>query len=97
MATTTIRLPESLKTKVAAAAERAGTTSHAFILEAIAEKAEREDQQAAFRHTAEERYSQIVATGMTIPWADMRACLERSVADGHGKLINKPKARKLAR
>jgi len=97
VATTTIRLPEKLKTKVTAAAARAGTTAHAFILEAIAEKTEREEQRNAFHQTAEDRYSEIVATGMTIPWADMRVCLERSLARGNGKLINKPRARKLAR
>ncbi|MBO9875457.1 MULTISPECIES: ribbon-helix-helix protein, CopG family [Xanthomonas] len=40
MSTTTIRLPDALKARVAKAAEAAGTTSHNFILEAIAEKAE---------------------------------------------------------
>ena len=39
MSTTTIRLPRELKERVARAAERAGTTPHGFILEAIAEKA----------------------------------------------------------
>ncbi len=34
MGTTTIRLPDELKARVAAAAKQAGTTSHNFILEA---------------------------------------------------------------
>ena len=34
MPTTTIRLPEDLKARVTAAAKRAGTTIHGFILEA---------------------------------------------------------------
>jgi len=38
MSTTTIRLPAELKTRVAEVAKQAGTTSHQFILEAIAEK-----------------------------------------------------------
>lgn len=37
MSTTTIRLPEELKVRIARAAEQAGTTAHHFILEAIAE------------------------------------------------------------
>jgi uncharacterized protein (DUF1778 family) len=41
MFTTTIRLPGGLKSHVAAAAKRAGTTAQGFILEAIAERAER--------------------------------------------------------
>ncbi len=36
MATTTIRLNEAMKARIAAAAERAGKTAHAFMLEAIA-------------------------------------------------------------
>ena len=40
MSTTTIRLSDDLKERVARAARRAGTTSHNFILEAIAEKAD---------------------------------------------------------
>ena len=40
MSTTTIRLPENLKARVARAAERSGTSAHSFILEAIAEKAD---------------------------------------------------------
>ena len=44
MSTTTIRLPEDLKERVSQAADRAGTTAHGFILEAIAEKAEREER-----------------------------------------------------
>ena len=36
MSTTTIRLPDELKMRVADAAERAGMTPHGFILEAIA-------------------------------------------------------------
>ncbi len=48
MSTTTIRLPDDLKARLAAAAERAGTTSHNFILQAIAEKTELEEQRQAF-------------------------------------------------
>jgi len=94
MSTTTIRLPEELKAKVAAAAKRAGTTAHSFILEAIAEKAANEERHAEFDAQAEERYAKVVATGMTIPWKDMRAHLEKRIA---GKPAKRSVARKLAR
>lgn len=94
MSTTTIRLPENLKARVAAAAKRAGTTTHGFILDAIAEKAEQEDKRAAFDAEAEDRYVQIVATGKTIPWQEMRGYLEERIA---GKEVKRPVARKLAR
>ncbi|MBK9022341.1 MAG: ribbon-helix-helix protein, CopG family [Sulfuritalea sp.] len=94
MSTTTIRLPDDLKARIAAAAKRAGTTTHGFILEAIAEKAEQADHRADFDAVAEARYAAIVATGKTIPWQEMRGYLEARIA---GKAIKRPVARKLAR
>lgn len=94
MSTTTIRLPEDLKARIAAAAKRAGTTPHSFILEAIAEKAELEERRADFSRVAEERYARIVASGKTIPWNEMRGYLEDRLAC---KASKRPTARKLAR
>jgi predicted transcriptional regulator len=92
--TTTIRLPQELRERVARAAERAGTTAHSFILEAIAEKAAQEELRSDFQETAERRYAAIVASGKTVPWNEMRQYLERRIA---GKNAIRPKARKLAR
>lgn len=94
MSTITIRLPEGLKTRVTAAAERAGTTAHGFILEAIAEKADREERSTEFLDTADKRYARIVASGKTIPWTKMRGYIENRVA---GKPAARLVARKLAR
>ena len=94
MSTTTIRLPDELKARVAVAAKHAGTTAHAFILEAIAEKAEQAERRADFDAVAEARYERIVVTGQTIPWQEMRGYLEGHMA---GKAAKRPVARKLAR
>ena len=94
MSTTTIRMPEALKARVAAAAKRAGTTAHGFILEAIAEKAAQEERRADFNAEAEERFARIAASGETVSWQEMRAYLEARVA---GKAAERPQARKLAR
>ena len=94
MSTTTIRLSRELKEKVARAAERAGTTPHSFILEAIAEKAELEERRAAFIETAEQRYAGIVASGTTLAWSDMRKYLQRRSS---GSRAVRPKSRRLAR
>lgn len=94
MSTTTIRLPQNLKERIARAAERAGTTAHSFILEAIAEKAEREERQGEFRDTAEQRYAGIVASGKTVPWKEMRRYLERRLTSNK---VARPKPRTLAR
>jgi predicted transcriptional regulator len=89
--TTTIRLPEDLKARIATAAERAGKTTHSFILEAIAEKAELEEQRANFDAEADARFSKIVESGKTIPWTDMRHYLEERLA---GKQVQRPIAKK---
>ena len=94
MSTTTIRLSEELKARVVEAAKRSGTTTHGFILDAIAEKTKQEDLRATFDAVAEDRYARIVATGKTIPWQEMRGYLEDRVA---GKVVKRPVARKLAR
>ena len=94
MPTTTIRLPSDLKARVAAAAERAGKTSHSFILEAIAEKAEQEEQRSDFDNLAEKRLADIVASGKTIPWSEMRTYRQNRLA---GKVTRRLLPKKLAR
>lgn len=94
MPTTTVRLPDDLKDRIARAAERAGITSHAFILDAIAERVDAEERRNEFHETAEDRYAQIVASGETIPWSEMRTYLEDRVA---GKKSTRPAASKLSR
>jgi predicted transcriptional regulator len=82
MSTTTIRLPEDLKARVAAAAERAGTTAHGFILEAIAEKADQAERRADFHDVAQKRYADLVASGKMIPW---KKCAAISKIESRGK------------
>lgn len=94
MSTTTIRLPDDLKTRVAAAAKRASTTAHGFILEAIAEKTAQEERRSEFHALADRRYSEILSSGMTIPWNEMRRYLEQRVA---GRKATRPSPRKLTR
>jgi predicted transcriptional regulator len=94
MSTTTIRLPQDLKKRIVRAAERAGRTTHSFILEAIAEKADQEERQGEFQDMAEQRYAGILASGKTVPWGEMRRYLERRLT---GNKIARPKPRTLAR
>ena len=48
MSTTTIRIDDDLKVRVAAAAQRAGKTAHAFILDAISQTVEQVELDNAF-------------------------------------------------
>ena len=90
---TTIRIPEDLKIRVAAAAEKAGITARSFILQAIAEKVDYMERRAKFCAGADKRYATLVASGKTIPWGKMREFLERKIAKKPGV---RPAARKPA-
>jgi predicted DNA-binding protein len=94
MTTTSIRLPAELKARVAKAAAQSGTTSHGFILEAIAEKTEAAEKRRDFYDIADQRFAGIVASGKTIAWQDMRKYM---VARAESKPAKRPKARKIAR
>ena len=94
MSTTTIRLPAALKTTVAKAAKRAGTTPHNFMLEAIADKAKLVDARSDFIAQAEARYADIVESGKTISWPEMQQHLKLHAA---GKKSIRPVSKKLVR
>jgi predicted transcriptional regulator len=72
MSTTTIRLSNELKARVSRVAEDAGTTTHNFILEAIAEKTESVERRSAFVAEARARYQAILDGAATLPWAEVR-------------------------
>jgi predicted transcriptional regulator len=94
MSTTTIRLEDELKARVAAAAERAGTTAHAFILEAIAQTVEQAELEEEFHRIADERWAKVLETGKTVPWDEAKAYLEARTSGEHAR---KPTARRMKR
>ena len=77
MPATTIRLSEDLKAHISSAAERTGSTTHSFILEAIAEKAEQAERIAEFQDEAFQRYEKMIDSGKAIPWNTMKEYLIR--------------------
>ncbi len=91
MSTTTIRLPEELKARVAQAAKRAGTTSHSFILEAIAARTEALERRNDFHDEAKRRWEEFQATGESVPWSEMREYLIKRAA---GEPAQRPVPRK---
>lgn len=92
MSTTTIRIEEDLKARIAAAAERAGKTSHALILDAIAQHVEQVEVEAEFDRLAEQRWARVLATGKTVAWEDAKAYLE---ARARAEKVRRPAARDL--
>ncbi len=94
MSTTTIRIEDELKERIAAAAQASGKTAHAFILDAIAQTVEQVEVDVAFDRLAEARWAQLMATGKSIPWDDAKAYLE---ARASGAKARKPAARSISR
>ena len=92
--TTTIRIEDELKARVATAATRAAKTAHAFILDAIAQTVEQAELDETFHRAADERWANVLATGKTVPWDDAKAWLE---ARSRGEHPRKPVARNPAR
>ncbi len=94
MSTTTIRLPEDLRARLARVAQAKGSTAHAMILNAIADHVDAEERRQDFYATAEQRYVEILETDETIPWEKMKTYLQ---ARASGAAVRKPQSRKLAR
>lgn len=80
MSTTTLRLSDELKARIADVARRAGVTPHHFMLEAVTEKADQAERRADFDAIAEQRYAHILETGQTLAWDDVRDYLRAKVA-----------------
>jgi predicted transcriptional regulator len=92
MPTTTLKLPEELKERVASAAATAGKSPHAFMLEAIAVQtalAERRNAFVAAAHTAEQ---EVVQYGLVYDADEVFSYLHDKIK---GKRTKRPKAVKL--
>lgn len=90
MTTTTIRIDDSLKVRIATAADRAGKTAHAFILDAISQTVEQVELDNEFNDIADERWKGILASGQTVSWEDTKAYL---AAKARGESPSRPLAR----
>lgn len=91
MSTTTIRIDEELKSRVAAAAQRAGKTAHAFIVDAIARTVEQAEVEEAFDRVADDRWAALLAKGKSVAWSDAKAWLD---ANARGERPRRPPARR---
>ena len=91
MSTTTIRLEDKLKLRISAAAERAGKTTHAFMLDAIEQTVEQVEQEAEMHRLADARWARLLQTGKSVPWDEARRYID---ARARGERPRKPTARK---
>ena len=94
MSTTTIRIEDELKGRVAAVADRSGKTAHAFILDAIEQTVEQAELDDDFHRLADSRWAALLATGRTVAWDDVKQYIE---GRARGERVTRPAARRLTR
>ena len=90
MPTTTTRLEEAIKARVAAAAEQAGKTAHSCIVDTISRTVEYDEADLAFHRLADERWETLTATGETVSWDEAKTWLE---ARSRGERVERPASR----
>lgn len=95
MTTTTIRLEDELKTRVAGAADRAGQTAHAFILDALAQHVEQAELEQEFQQLAETRWAKLLDSGKSVGWDAAQTWLEARARGDRG--VRRPAARRPTR
>ena len=92
--TTSLKLPDELKEKIATLAQGVAQTPHAYMVEAIAERVARDEKRSSFLEDARRSEEHFRKTGIAYShdevWKSIRARLA-------GKKPRKPKALKVPR
>ena len=90
MSTTSLKLPDELKQRAIAAAEKRGLSPHAFMIHAIDQAATAAEQRASFVSDAQAAREQMLATGKGYDASEVHAYLKARLS---GDKPAKPKAR----
>lgn len=90
MTTTSLKLPEELKQRATAAAQRQGISPHAFMVQAIEQAAAAAERRAGFVADALAAREQMLASGKGYDADEVHAYLKARVS---GNQAAKPKAR----
>lgn len=88
-----LRVPPEMVQRIARLADARDTSAHAFMLEAIKEKLDAEEAQAAFQAEAQRRLVGMKRSGKGIPADEVFEYLR---ARARGEKPKRPKARKLS-
>lgn len=79
MATTSLKLPDSLKERIVKLAADTGKTAHAFMVEAIAEQTERIEEDRAFMTRAIASKKHFDETGIGYPADEVHAYIREKL------------------
>lgn len=88
-----LRLPDSVKKRIAKLAQRRKTTPHALMIEAISEKLDAEEARARFLAEASRRLAKMKKAGSGIP---AQAAFEYLEQRARGERAARPSSRKVA-
>lgn len=92
VATTTLKLPESLKARIVPLAEAAGKSAHAWMIEALEERVAQSEAYAAFVAEALESEREMMAAGEAYAMQDVHQYLLDKL---EGKPVKRPKPIKI--
>lgn len=86
--TTTLKLPEELKARIAPLAEASGKSAHAWMIEALEERVVRSEAYAEFLAEALEADREMTETGEGYAAEDVHAYLRAIIAGKNAKRPN---------
>ena len=86
--TTSLKLPEDLKERLGKAAQRVEQTPHAYMVQAISEKVERDEKRESFLASARKSREEFKRTGIVYRHEDVMLYMKQLAA---GKKPAKPK------
>ena len=92
MSTTTLKLPDELKERIASAAESAGKSPHAFMIEALAAQTALAERRRAFVEAAHKAEQEVAEYGLVFDADEVFSYLQDKLKGRRGK---RPKAVKL--
>lgn len=90
MPTTSLKLPDDLKERAAAAARQQGVSTHAFMVEAIRAAAASAEDRARFVAEAREAHASMLESGQGFDADDVHAWLRERAA---GRAAQRPQAK----
>lgn len=94
MLTTTLKLPDELKSRIAPLAEAAGMSPHAWMVNALSAQTELAERRADFVQTALDAAAEVDADGKVYRADDVHAFLRNKIA---GQPARRPRSVRLAR
>ena len=96
MSTTTLRIEESLRERIARLAVAMNQTPHSFMVEALAQKADEAEWRLGVQGEARQRDAALQAGEPGVEWHEMKTYLRERIAAA-GKKPTRPAARKTQR